>query len=208
MLGMLEVKELMNVAAVHEPGYVVNPRLLCGKSKLNTREVRIEKVLPDLNSLLVLDENGKFSPLSEQEKTDLIIKIFNDFWKHHMNFKPKGFEFIGLSDDFFCDTSYYRLEEYSKVFFDRRMDDEIANRNNFKYRLSTATELKNLRFFQESFNRGLKKEKTKVSRARAKYRKEQGGEIRQLLMFLVANHLARKDEGEDLSRTLEFNMAQ
>ena len=68
MLGFLAAKELTNIAAVHEPGYIVNSRLLCGKSKLNTREVRIEKTLPDVNSLLMLDENGKFSPLSEQEK--------------------------------------------------------------------------------------------------------------------------------------------
>ena len=189
-----QIKELFKIAQSEAAGKVVNLSYFGKSAAVDTRLNRIERVLPNVQTMVVLGEDGKFSSLSEQEKTDCVMKIFNDFWKKHLNFNGDHFEFIGgLQDDFFTNETYNRLLDYARIFFANRIDAEISNRNQFKFKLSTKTEVKMLEQMNKAFPKSLYKKMKEISKDYLRRKKEQGKESISMLQQLIANNLAWQD---------------
>ncbi len=188
-----QIKELVTIAKTEEVGTVVNLAYFGQSAKLDTRLNRIERILPDVNSFAVLGEDGKFSPLSEQEKTDTVMKMVNDFWKAHLNYDGNRFTFNNLQDDFFTTETYDRLLSYAKQFFANRIDSETAGRNQYKYKLTTKSDIKMLEQMNRAFPKSLGRKMKEVSKNFLRRKREQNGKEISLLQQLIANNLAWQD---------------
>lgn len=189
-----QISELAAIAASEKPGKVVDLRCFGVAGALDTRANRNERILPDVNYLVVLGEDGKFSPLTEEEKTEITMAIFNDFWIRHLNFAGNHFEFIDLQNDFFTGETYSRMTDYAKVFFENRVNAEKAGRNKFKYKLDPKTEINRLMQFEKAFNPSVARKMKEVSKSFSRRKKEQRGKDISVLQELIANNLAWQDE--------------
>lgn len=190
-----QIVELHKIAATKKSGEVINLSCFGEEGKKNTRANMVQTILPDVETLIVLEENGKFSPLTQQDKVDAVMKIFNNFWRTHLKYHSNKFEFVHSQDDFFTKETVERLKAYSKTFFEQRLDDATAERNSFKYKLSSETEVLRLKAMQAQFDRDLDKRVMQVTKNFNKHQKEQVGKKGySFIQQLIANNLARLDD--------------
>lgn len=205
-----QVKELVEIAKSEEAGKVVNLSYFGSAAKVDTRLNRIERILPDVANFVELGKDNKFYPLNEQKKADFEIRIFNNFWKNHLDFVGGHFEFNNLQDDFFTTETYNRLLSYSLTYFTNRIDAETAARNQFKFKLSTKNEVKMLEHMNKTFPKSLYRKMKEVSKNFLKRKKEQGKENNvSMLQGLIANNLAWQDatlNADGTKRALEFEL--
>lgn len=190
-----QVKELIEMAQTEKEGKIINLSYFGQKGKMDTRLNRIEQILPNINNFVTIGEDGKFSPLTEKEKTDQIMKVFNEFWKNHLYFNGSNFKFVGLQDDFFTAETYNRMLNYAKAYFAARADAEIACRNQFKYILTVNSDINILEKMDKAFPKSVNRKMKEISKIYSRRKKEQAGKENEtsLLQLLIANNLAWQD---------------
>ena len=204
-LSKEQIKELNRIAETENVGYVLNMNCFLHGAKLDTRLNRNEHILPDVNALYLLCEDGKFSPLTEKEKTYVKVRVFNEFWKNHLNYF-ENFEFFGLQNDFFTNETYNRLLDYAQTYFDCRINAQISGKMQFKYSLSEKSEIKILEQMKKSFPKSLLKKMREVSKDFVRRKKSQTGLNVSLLQQLIANDLAWKDaNNQEINRLTLIN---